>query len=43
MRGLKSVCHMTPARCLLFRPGVVNRLGRASLGEAQHGPAISAF
>jgi len=42
MRGLKSVCHRTPAKCLLFGPGVVNRLGRANLGEAQGGPAVSA-
>jgi len=26
----------------LFEPGVVNRLGRASLSAAQNGPAISA-
>jgi hypothetical protein len=43
MRGLKSVCHRTPARCLLFGPRVVNRLGRANLGEPQNGPAMSAF
>jgi hypothetical protein len=42
MRGLKSVCHRTPATCLLFGPRVVGRLGRANLGEAQNAPAISA-
>jgi hypothetical protein len=42
MRGLESVCRKTAARCPPFEPGVVNRLGRANLGAAQDGQAISA-
>ena len=36
-RGLESVCRKTPARCPHFEPGVVSRLGRASLSAAQNG------
>jgi hypothetical protein len=42
MRGLESFCRKTAARCPLFEPGVVNRMGRASFSGAQNGPAISA-
>jgi hypothetical protein len=42
MRVLESVCRKTVARYPFLGPGVVNRLGCASLSAAQNGPAISA-